>query len=166
MSVANLQNYRPVTIGDMRNRGCQELLVRCNSGDCGHRATVAATQWSDDTAIGSLGPFFECSRCGNVGADVCPNWSPGTGSPDGLAEKSGKEGAVRSGLVPKRTVTIAGRKTGVTLEDEFWSALREIAGQRHMAVSDLVSAINAERQRRNLSAAIRVFVLDFYRDRG
>jgi predicted DNA-binding ribbon-helix-helix protein len=63
-------------------------------------------------------------------------------------------------------VTIAGRKTGVTLEDEFWSALREIAGERQMAVSDLVSAINAERQRRNLSAAIRVFVLDFYRDRG
>jgi len=34
-----------------------------------------------------------------------------------------------------------------------------------MAISDLVSAIDAERQRRNLSAAIRVFVLDFYRDR-
>jgi predicted DNA-binding ribbon-helix-helix protein len=165
MSAASLENFRSVTIGHIRNRGCQELLVRCNSGSCGHSSTVAANQWPDDTAVGSLGPFFECSRCGNIGADVSPNWSVRAGSPE-LPGQSGKESAVRSGQVPKRTVTIAGRKTGVTLEDEFWSALREIAGERQMAVSDLVSAINAERQRRNLSAAIRVFVLDFYRDRG
>jgi len=66
--------------------------------------------------------------------------------------------------VPKRAVTIAGRKTGVTLEDAFWKALKEIASGRNMTASELVAAINSERQHLNLSSAVRVFVLDFYRD--
>ena len=65
--------------------------------------------------------------------------------------------------VPKRGVTIAGRKTSITVEDAFWSGLKEIATQRHMTVSDLVTAINSERQHLNLSSATRLFVLDFYR---
>ena len=66
--------------------------------------------------------------------------------------------------VPKRAVTIAGRKTGVTLEDAFWKALKEIASGRNMTASELVAAINSERQHLNLSSAVRVFVLYFYRD--
>ena len=41
--------------------------------------------------------------------------------------------------------------------------LKEIAGGRHMTLSDLVGAIDAQRQHGNLSSALRLFVLDFYR---
>jgi predicted DNA-binding ribbon-helix-helix protein len=60
-------------------------------------------------------------------------------------------------------VTEAGHKTSVSLEDTFWEALREIARQRRMTLSDLVSSINLQRERYNLSSAIRVFVFDWYR---
>jgi predicted DNA-binding ribbon-helix-helix protein len=59
---------------------------------------------------------------------------------------------------------IAGHKTSVSLEDEFWGALKEIARGRHSTLSDIVGTINKERQHDNLSSAIRLFVLDFYRD--
>jgi predicted DNA-binding ribbon-helix-helix protein len=63
----------------------------------------------------------------------------------------------------RRSIVIAGRKTSVTLEDAFWKALKEIATERGMTASELVAAINSERQHANLSSAVRVFVLDFYR---
>jgi len=64
--------------------------------------------------------------------------------------------------VSNRSIVIAGHKTSVSLEDEFWNSLKEIAGQRDMTVSEL--AIDREREHANLSSAIRLFVLDFYRD--
>jgi predicted DNA-binding ribbon-helix-helix protein len=64
----------------------------------------------------------------------------------------------------KRSIVIAGRKTSVSLEDEFWNGLREIAGGRDTTLSDLVAIIDADRQHNNLSSAIRLFVLGFYRD--
>jgi predicted DNA-binding ribbon-helix-helix protein len=66
--------------------------------------------------------------------------------------------------VPRRSIIIAGRKTSITLEDAFWTALKEIARGRNMPPSQLVAAIDSERQHLNLSSAVRVFVLDFYRD--
>jgi predicted DNA-binding ribbon-helix-helix protein len=66
--------------------------------------------------------------------------------------------------VVKRSIVIAGHKTSVSLEDAFWKALKEIAGGRHMTLSDLVAVIDSERQHGNLSSAIRLFVLDFYRN--
>jgi predicted DNA-binding ribbon-helix-helix protein len=65
--------------------------------------------------------------------------------------------------VVKRSIVVAGHKTSVSLEDAFWNGLKEIGGQRHMTLSDLVAAIDSHRQHRNLSSAIRLFVLDFYR---
>ena len=62
--------------------------------------------------------------------------------------------------VIKRSIVIAGHKTSVSLEDAFWKALKEIAGGRHMTLSDLVAAIDTGRQHRNLSSAIRLFVLE------
>jgi predicted DNA-binding ribbon-helix-helix protein len=67
--------------------------------------------------------------------------------------------------VVKRSIVIAGHKTSVSLEDAFWKGLKEIAGERDMTLSDLVAAIDSERQHGNLSSAIRLFVLDFYRNR-
>jgi predicted DNA-binding ribbon-helix-helix protein len=65
--------------------------------------------------------------------------------------------------VVKRSIVIAGHKTSVSLEDAFWKSFKEIAALRHMSVSELANAIDAERQYSNLSSAIRLFVLDFYR---
>jgi predicted DNA-binding ribbon-helix-helix protein len=65
--------------------------------------------------------------------------------------------------VVKRSIVIASHKTSVSLEDAFWAALKEIAGQRKMTLSDLVAAIDGERRHGNLSSAIRIFVLDHFR---
>ena len=64
--------------------------------------------------------------------------------------------------IVKRSIVIAGHKTSVSLEDAFWKALKEIAAGRDMTLSELVGAIDAERQHGNLSSAVRLFVLDYY----
>ena len=66
--------------------------------------------------------------------------------------------------VIKRSIVVAGHKTSVSLEDDFWEALREIADMRRLSLSELVSAIAAYRQDGNLSSAIRLFVLSEVRD--
>jgi predicted DNA-binding ribbon-helix-helix protein len=70
---------------------------------------------------------------------------------------------VKSAVI-KRSIVIAGHKTSVSLEDAFWQGLKEIAGSRDTTLSDLVAVIDSERRHSNLSSAIRLFVLDFYRD--
>jgi predicted DNA-binding ribbon-helix-helix protein len=65
--------------------------------------------------------------------------------------------------VIKRSIVIAGHKTSVSLEDAFWQGLKEIADDRSMTLSDLVSTIDTDRRHGNLSSAIRLFVLDHYR---
>ena len=55
--------------------------------------------------------------------------------------------------VIKRTVYIDGRKTGVSVEDAFWSTLKEIAHTQGATVSQTVTEINKSRQRGNLSSA-------------
>jgi predicted DNA-binding ribbon-helix-helix protein len=67
--------------------------------------------------------------------------------------------------VVKRSIVIAGHKTSVSLEDEFWKGLKEIAAGRDMTLSDLVATIDTDRRHGNLSSAIRLFVLDYYRAR-
>jgi len=52
----------------------------------------------------------------------------------------------------------------VSLEDEFWDSLKEIAKERGMTLGALIAAIDADRQHSNLSSAIRLFVLGVYRD--
>ncbi len=66
--------------------------------------------------------------------------------------------------VVKRSIVIAGHKTSVSLEDAFWKGLKEIAGDRQQTLSDIVAEIDKGRQQGNLSSAIRLFVLDFYRN--
>jgi len=65
--------------------------------------------------------------------------------------------------VVKRSIVIAGHKTSVSLEDAFWDALKEIAANRRLTLSDLVATIDSSRTQGNLSSAIRLFVLDHYR---
>ena len=61
--------------------------------------------------------------------------------------------------VVKRSVTLDGHKTSVTLEDEFWDALRTIAHRDKTTMVSLVGQINQTQNKSNLSSAIRVFVL-------
>jgi len=68
---------------------------------------------------------------------------------------------VKSQIV-KRSLVVAGHKTSVSLEEAFWIGLREIAEERRVTLSDLAGAIDSRREG-NLSSAIRLFVLDFYR---
>jgi predicted DNA-binding ribbon-helix-helix protein len=65
--------------------------------------------------------------------------------------------------IVKRSVVIAGHKTSVSLEDEFWKAVKEVARERDLTVSQLVGKIESDRECGNLSSAIRLFVLRFYR---
>jgi predicted DNA-binding ribbon-helix-helix protein len=69
-------------------------------------------------------------------------------------------------LVVKRSIILAGHKTSVSLEDAFWKTVKDIAIVRGTTVSSLTSSIDAERKRGNLSSAIRLFVLDFYRNQA
>ena len=65
-------------------------------------------------------------------------------------------------LVVKHSVVIAGHKTSVSLEDAFWKSLKEIATERKMTFTDLVTTIDGKREHDNLSSYLRLFVLDFY----
>ena len=65
-------------------------------------------------------------------------------------------------VITKRSIVIAGHKTSVSLEDEFWNSLKEIGRSQEVTLSELVSDIDTRRVNGNLSSAIRVFVLDHY----
>jgi predicted DNA-binding ribbon-helix-helix protein len=73
------------------------------------------------------------------------------------------KGGIHKLRVLKRSIVIAGHKTSISIEDEFWDALREIATARGTPVGTLVSSIDVDRQHNNLSSTIRLFVLDHYR---
>ncbi len=68
-------------------------------------------------------------------------------------------------LVTKRSIVVGGHKTSVSLEGAFWNGLKEIASSRKVTLSDLVGSIDAERVHGNLSSAVRLFVLDYYRNK-
>ncbi|MGE5819311.1 MAG: ribbon-helix-helix domain-containing protein [Deltaproteobacteria bacterium] len=68
--------------------------------------------------------------------------------------------------VVKRSIVIDGHKTSVSLEDAFWSDLKEIAHAQRATLSGLVAKIDETRQHGNLSSAIRLFVLEHFRTHG
>ena len=67
--------------------------------------------------------------------------------------------------VGKHSIVLAGHKTSISLEEAFWIGLKEISGHRDMTLSELINEINGNRQRGNLSSAIRLFVLDYFKNR-
>ena len=68
-----------------------------------------------------------------------------------------------SSSLPIRNVVVAGHSTSVRLEQSMWDGLRDIARRRESSVNDLVTEIDHRRQALSLTAAIRVYVVDFYR---
>ena len=64
----------------------------------------------------------------------------------------------------KRSLTIAGHRTSVSLEDPFWEALAEMAAVRKQSLASVIASIDQRRPAgRNLSAAIRIAVLEWAR---
>jgi predicted DNA-binding ribbon-helix-helix protein len=66
--------------------------------------------------------------------------------------------------VVKRSIVIHGHKTSVSLEDPFWNDLKQIAHTEKLTLSELVTAIDNTREQSNLSSAIRLFVLQHFRN--
>jgi predicted DNA-binding ribbon-helix-helix protein len=68
--------------------------------------------------------------------------------------------------IVKRSIVIDGHKTSVSLEDQFWSGVKEIARAQGATLSKVVADIDSVRQHSNLSSALRLFVLDQVRTQG
>ena len=65
--------------------------------------------------------------------------------------------------VVKHSIVIERHKTSISLEDAFWSHLKDIAHSRNATLSELVAHIDQNRKPSNLSSAIRVFILEHLR---
>ena len=59
----------------------------------------------------------------------------------------------------KRSLTIAGHRTSLSLEEEFWTALQKICVEEAKSIATIVTEIDAHRGEKNLSSAIRVWIL-------
>jgi predicted DNA-binding ribbon-helix-helix protein len=78
---------------------------------------------------------------------------------DGASQRA----AVLPTQIIKRSLTVAGHRTSVSLEEAFWRELKGLAARRGQSVSALVAEVDAARRNANLSSAIRVFLLDALR---
>lgn len=66
----------------------------------------------------------------------------------------------------KRSVIIAGRhNTSISLEDEFLQELENIAKQQHKTINQLITEIDSERDLSNLSSAIRIYILNYIKNK-
>jgi predicted DNA-binding ribbon-helix-helix protein len=65
--------------------------------------------------------------------------------------------------LPIRNIVVAGHRTSVRLETVMWDSLRDIARQRGIALNELATEIDGRRNGLGLTAAIRVYIVDFYR---
>jgi predicted DNA-binding ribbon-helix-helix protein len=77
----------------------------------------------------------------------------------------GALGALMKSTIVKRSIVIGGHKTSVSLEDAFWSDLKNIAQTKQETLSKLVETIDQTRDQNNLSSAIRLYVLEHFQER-
>jgi predicted DNA-binding ribbon-helix-helix protein len=64
----------------------------------------------------------------------------------------------------KRSFTIGGHRTSISLERPFWDALRAVAAEEGVSIASLVATIDAGRNAAGLSSAVRVWLLAHYRN--
>ena len=83
--------------------------------------------------------------------------------PHSASEGAGKSPPAISGRPAKRSFTIGGHRTSISLEAAFWEALKAVAEEEGVPVSRLIAQIDAERGGCGLSSAIRVWLLARYR---
>lgn len=77
-----------------------------------------------------------------------------------LEAKSGVNAAPPSTGLVKRSLSIAGHRTSISLEDAFWRQLKALAASRSQSLSAVIAEIDARRGDSNLSSAIRVYILE------
>jgi len=68
--------------------------------------------------------------------------------------------------VEKRSLTIAGHRTSIAIESEFWAGLEVMAQAGGKSIAALIAEIDQQREVPNLSSAVRLAVLAWYRDRA
>lgn len=66
----------------------------------------------------------------------------------------------------KRSLTIAGHRTSIAIEREFWAGLEAMARGGGKSIAALIAEIDQQREAPNLSSAVRLAVLAWYRDRA
>ena len=64
-----------------------------------------------------------------------------------------------------RSVFVGARRTSLRLEPIMWEALADIAAERGREIHDLITEISIQHEEPNLSAATRVYIVKFYRDK-
>ena len=69
-------------------------------------------------------------------------------------------GHIKKSAVSKRSIVINGHKTSVSLEDDFWRGLHDVARSKNAPLGEIVAQIDRDRDNANLSSAIRVFVFN------
>lgn len=67
-------------------------------------------------------------------------------------------------LSAKHSVTINGHRTSITLEQLFWESFKEIAATQGKSITTIIAELDAH-QPENLSSAIRIYILQFYKDK-
>lgn len=70
----------------------------------------------------------------------------------------------RSSTLINRNVTIRGRRTSLRLEPAMWDALHEIAEREGLTIHELCTLVQKQRQESTLTAAIRVYILIYFRE--
>lgn len=66
----------------------------------------------------------------------------------------------------KRSLTLKGHRTSVSLEDPFWLAFRQIAEEKNTAINVLAAEIDEARGfEAGLASAIRIFVLEYLQEK-
>jgi len=83
--------------------------------------------------------------------------------PAGLPRRSPRGGDAPISSLVIHNVVVAGRRTSVRLEPVMWEALQDIARRQERTVHDVVTQIDRERSASSLTAAIRVYIVAFYR---
>lgn len=94
-----------------------------------------------------------------------PKGAGGNDNNDNNDNNNGNIGEARGRRPVKRSVRIAGHSTSVSLEDEFWQALRGIARKRGQSLSALLTEVDRGRQGRSLASACRIYVLQYFQER-
>ena len=64
-------------------------------------------------------------------------------------------------MLIKKSITIKKHRTSLSLEKEFWDALKIIAKNENSSIENLVSKIDANRKT-SLASSIRIYILKFY----
>ena len=65
-----------------------------------------------------------------------------------------------------RNITLADRRTSIRLEPEMWDALSEICARESRSLHDICTQIDRERTQSGLTAAVRVFILNYFRQKS